>query len=105
MLSKIQDFKQKSCSEKGWIKEQNISKVQEEGMRKVTERIRNKDIVVFTSDKSSKHTVDTVDNYNAALNDHTKDDLIIGREQVKKIERQMNQQLGHFNKMFRVGET
>ena len=61
--------------------------------------------MVFTTDKSSKLTADSTTNYRNALDDHIKDDILIDKKKVKQIENQMNQHLGHFNKMFKVGSN
>ena len=47
--------------------------------------------------------MDSVQNYNTAMEEHTKDDEVILK--VIETERHMNQHLGHFNRMFRVGAT
>ena len=105
ILNKVREFKEKKCNNKGWIKKKNVSKSEEEGLKKVKERIKSKEIVVFSSDKSSKLTVDTVQNYTTAISEHAKDDTIVGKKKVQETERRMNQHLAHFNKMFRVGST
>ena len=62
-------------------------------------------MVVFQSDKSGKLTADTVENYNDALRKHTENDNEINENRVKEVEREMNQQLRQFNKMFSVGKA
>ena len=49
--------------------------------------------MVFSSDKSSKLTVDTVENYTKAILKHSKDDLVTEKKKVMEIERKMNQHL------------
>ena len=62
-------------------------------------------MVVFTTDKSAKLTVDSVANYMEALDKHSGDDVIIEDAKVKDIEKNMNQHLSQFNRMFNVGST
>ena len=44
------------------------------GLKKVTNRIRNKEVVVSKTDKSSKLCIDKVENYKEAVDDHTTND-------------------------------
>ena len=60
-------------------------------MKQIRERTKKKEIVVFNSDKSSKRTVDSVQNYTRAILEHTKDDKIVDRKKVQEVERQMIQ--------------
>ena len=62
-------------------------------------------MVVFCTDKSDHLTADSVQNYEKALHEHTKDDHKISLNDVRKIETKMNNHLKHFNKMFCVGAT
>ena len=105
LLRKVLEFKEKRCNEKGWLKEKNISKGQSDGLKEIGDKIKNKEIVVFTTDKSSRFTADSPSNYKNALNDHIKDDVIVNKKTVKQIETKMNQHLSHFNKMFKVGSN
>ena len=90
ILRKVSDYKEKKCNDKGWIRNGNISKEQASGLKQIKERMKNKEVVVFSSDKSSKLTVDTVENYTKAIMKHAKDDLITDKKKVMEIERKMN---------------
>ena len=105
MLMEVKRYKEKNCNSKGWIKEKNLSKQEEMGLLEVTEKIRNKEMVVFTSDKTGVFTADTVQNYGRALEEHTSGDTVISNKRVKDIEKKMNFHLKQLNKMFRVGST
>ena len=85
------------------MKNKNISKQKSLGLKQVTERIKNKELVVFTSDKTDQFTVDSVPNYMKAMDEHTRNDTVINNKKVRTIEVKMNHHLKQFNKMFRVG--
>jgi hypothetical protein len=67
--------------------------------------VKNKEMVVFCTDKSNKLAADSVTNYEKALEEHTKDDRKIDVKKVRQVEVEMNNQLKQFNKMFKVGST
>ena len=67
MLNKVQEYKEKHCNDKGWVKTKNIRKEEDEGLVKVRERIKGKEIVVFESDKTGHFTADSVQNYEESL--------------------------------------
>ena len=105
MLNKIREYRDKRCNKNGWVKERNISKTESEGIEEIKDKIKKKDIVVFTTDKSKRLTADSVENYSRALDDHVKNDTVIDEKKVRQLEVRMNQHLGHYNKMFKVGAT
>ena len=93
MMRKVREYIEKRCNRKGFIKDSNISKAKARGLKEVKEKIKSKEWVVFTSDKSGKLTADTVPNYTRALKEHTLGDTIIAENKVKTIEKEMNQHL------------
>ena len=102
LLRKVEEYKQKRCNKTGHIKESNLSRMEFEGLKEIKE---NKEMVVFSTDKSARLAADSIENYEAALHEHTKDDTKVGEKEVRKIENKMNNHLKYFNSMFRVGET
>ena len=103
LLETVSDYQRQHCDNKGKINNQNISKSEEKAIKDMKERIRNKEIVVFTTDKSGRFAVDTPKNYEEAVMNHTSNDEEIEVQRVKHIENRMNQHMKQFNKMFRVG--
>ena len=67
MLNKVQEYKEEHCNDKGWLKKYNISKAKSEGLKEVRDRVKQKEIVVFTTDKTGEFTVDTAAYYEEAL--------------------------------------
>ena len=105
MLNKVKEYKENKCNDKGWIKKANISKAEDEGLKKVRERVKEKEIVVFASDKTGHFTADTVPSYLDALNEHIENDTKVNEKKVRNIERKCNHHMKQFNRMFRVGAT
>ena len=105
LLRKVEEYKQKRCSKNGAIKKRNVSSAVFEGLKEISQKVKEKEMVVFCADKSGHLSVDSVNNYENALNEHTKDDIKINETEVRKIEAKMNNHLKQFNKMFCVGST
>jgi hypothetical protein len=62
-------------------------------------------VVVFTTDKSNKLSIDSTGNYLEAVMKHTEKDEKVGEDKVREIEKELNQHLSHLNKVFNIGET
>ena len=63
MLNKIHDYKDRNCNVKGFIKKGNISNDVSNGIKSIKARVRDKEIVVFATDKTGEFCVDTSENY------------------------------------------
>ena len=104
----MQNIKDKMLAEvniKGWLKKTNLSKEEKLGIEVIKEKTKNKELVVFTSDKSGRFTADSVENYTAALSEHVTGDTVINKKKVRDTEKNMNHHLKQFNRMFRVGSA
>ena len=95
----------KHCDNRGKIRDQNISEEEWKAVKEVKKKIKDKEIVVFTTDKSARFSVDKPNNYVEAVMSHTTNDAEIREDRVKQIELRMNQHMKQFNKMFMVGTT
>ena len=105
MLYKVKEYKENKCNSKGWIKKKNVSAAEDRGLKEIREKVKDKEYVVFKTDKSGKLSADTVQNYEETLQEHVQDDTKISAKKVRDLERKCNSHLKQFNKMFRVGET
>ena len=103
MLETVSEYQKKHCDRKGRIKKQNICKSEEKALKEVKEKVKKKEMVVFTTDKSGRFAADTPQNYEEAIMKHTQKDELVGKERVRQVEGKMNQHMKQFNKMFRVG--
>ena len=105
LMETVGEYQKKHCDKNGKIKRQNITRTEEKAMQEVKESIKKKEIVIFTTDKSSRFSVDTPENYEEAIMNHTRNDIQIEKEKIRNIENKMNQHMRIFNKMFRVGSN
>ena len=105
ILNKVKEYKENNCNDKGFIKNKNIDKVVEDGLKEVTEKVKQHEMVVFSTDKTGKFSVDTVENHQDALMEHVANDTKINRKKVRILEKKCNSHLKQFNRMFGVGSA
>ena len=103
MLDTVSEYKRLHCDKDGKIKEQNVTKAEEKAIKDIKKRITDREIVVSTTDKSGRFTVDTPENYEEAVMAHTVNDREVEKDRVRQVENRMNQHMKQFNKMFMVG--
>ena len=105
LMDTVREYKNLHCNNQGKFKENNLTKSETEGIKEIKKKIKDKEIVVFATDKSGRFSVDTPQNYEEAVMAHTTNDMEINCERVKRIEGKLNQHMRVFNKMFRVGSN
>ena len=105
LLNTVKDYKKLHCDGEGRFKETNLSKEETRGLKEIKAKVKRKEIVVFSTDKSGRFSIDTPENYVEAVKPHTANDEEIESEKVKKIETKVNQHMRQFNKMFQVGSA
>ena len=104
LLETVTKYQSQHCDDKGKIKNQNITQAEEKAIKDLKSKIIDKQIVISTTDKSGRFTLDTQNNYEEAVMLHTQKDKEIEKDRVKQIENRMNQHMKQFNKMFNVGQ-
>ena len=106
MLECVRRYKANNCNARGELKNHNLSKEERQGLKEIKKDIKEKKLVVFTTDKSGKFSVDSPENYEEAIRQHTSKDIEIDEdEKVKQIEDKINLHMRQFNKMFKVGSN
>ena len=106
LLNTLHTYMATNCDKKGEIKESNLEPQEKKQLKEIKKDIKEKKIVIFTTDKSGKFSVDSPANYEKAVLKHTEKDIEIKDEnKVKQIESKMNQHMRQFNKMFQVGKN
>ena len=83
----------------------NLTEDERQGIKELKALVTNKEAVIFKTDKTSKLSIDTLENYSEELKTHTRADKIINREESVKIENKMNQNLYCLNQIFNVGSS
>jgi hypothetical protein len=52
VLNKVREYKENNCNAQGFIKRSNITNAVSNGIKRIKERVKDKEIVVFTTDKT-----------------------------------------------------
>ena len=78
----------------------NLTEDEKKGIKELKAMVANKEAVIFKTDKTSKLSIDTLENYSEELKTHTVSDSVIDRDEVERIEKKMNQNLCCLNQIF-----
>ena len=105
LMETVREYKNENCDRRGNFKHHNLNNSDTEALKELKKEVRDKNIVVFSTDKSGKFAVDTPGNYREAVMRHTERDKEIDEKKVGQIEGQVNHHMRQFNKMFKVGAT
>ena len=103
LLMKTREYLDEFCDNKGRIKESNLSKEVRTGIKEIKCKIKAGEGVVFTTDKSSRLSMDSVENYNEALMKHVQGDSIADEKEVDKAELEMSRHSAQWAKMLKAG--
>ena len=80
----------------------NLTPDEIKGVKSLTNR---KDIVIAPTDKSSRFSVDTIDNYKTACQPHTQEDTPITDEEHKRLQKEMNAHSTFWARILRAGAS
>ena len=105
LMDTVREYKEEHCSKEGHFKEHNLNSQETKALKELKKEIKDRKIVVFTTDKSGKFAADTPSNYEEAVTKHTEKDIEIDEKKVRQVEGKINQHMRQFNKMFKVGST
>ena len=83
---------------------EDLTSNERKGLKSLTSRVKNKDIVILSTDKSGRHAVDTPENYRESVEPHIRNDIEIDREEHDRSETIMNAHAYTWLKILRTGE-
>ena len=98
------DYKEKFCDKEG-KQPTNLTPIQEKGLKRLQKRIREKEIVVMMTDKSSKFAVTTMEEYLKLGEQHTGKDKEITRQEITEREKILNGHSSMWIKMWGISEA
>ena len=81
--------------------QQNLTKQEKEGIRSIQKR---EDVVVYQTDKSSRFSIDSKNNYVEACGKHTRNDEVIDEKEYDRIISDMNAHAIMWAKILKAGE-
>ena len=83
----------------------NLTKSELAGMKSLQKRVQNNEIIITETDKSRKFCVMTVEQYYSAGQKHTKNDMKVSCDQVKSIQKFVNDHSAWLRKIFGLGAS
>ena len=105
LLQVAAKYIEENCDDKGVVKESNYTEQERKGIKKIKQRIKDKEIVVRPTDKSHKLCVCTWTNYLEQGKSHTEKDRKVTWGEVESMVRVCNSTARALTKIFRVGES
>ena len=66
-MRKVEEYKEKRCNNHGFVKKNNISRAEADGLKEIKKKIKNKEMVVFCTDKSNKLAADSIRNFETSF--------------------------------------
>jgi hypothetical protein len=81
----------------------NLDKSEKEGLRSLVQKVKNKEVVVFQTDKSSRLSVDSPENYREASIVHVEHDVVIDESEARSIERELSAHSEAWSRILCVG--
>ena len=94
------------CDPRGVFKEgMNLTETERAGLDEIKEGIRNKDWMIYTSDKSGKVVLDTKENFLKCMKEHYEGDQVVTPDQLRKAEKNINDHAKAWRRILSVGES
>ena len=78
LLDVVEEYINEKCDEKGQVKESNFYEQERIGVKKLSKRVKEKEIVIRPTDKSHKLSISSMDNYIEQGKPHTEGDRRVG---------------------------
>ena len=75
------------------------------GLKSLKKRVQNNELVITETDKSRRFCVMKYDQYFNAGHKHTKNDMIVTDEQVKSLQKVVNEHTVWLRKIFKMGAS
>ena len=104
IMNVIKNFKIEKCNKRNEQKP-NLSREESAGLKSLQKRIKDEEIVVLRTDKSSKLAVTDLETYIEMGKKHTKNDKVINMDEVKEREKIVNGHSAMLIKITGMGST
>ena len=85
------------------LESSNLLRSEKRGLQSLQQKVREGEVVVFETDKSSRFSVDTIDNYKDICNVHMKDDEIVSLNEYDRVEKRHSAHAIMWARMLRAG--
>ena len=85
----FREYVKEKCGRNG-EQERNLTEDEQDGLKRITKRRDEKEVVIMKTDKSGKFTVATTEKYIEMGMGHVRDDKEVTREEIRGIEWVLN---------------
>ena len=105
VMEETEEWIKKNCDDKGNQAKTNVSPAMRLGIKRVKERVEKGEVVVVPTDKSGKFAIMPLDVYEEMGRVHTEGATIINESELSDLQRELNNHVKMFTKVFNVGVT
>ena len=102
IMKTFKSYKEQKCNEKG-EQASNLTRQELRGLRKLKKRVKEKEILILKTDKSGKLMPINREFYEKMGREKCKEDQKLERDDVKRIERRLNDEARFWTKMLNSG--
>ena len=102
--AEFKNFMDEKCK-KGGQQRSNLTKNQQAGLKSLTERVKNGEIIVVPTDKSGRFAIMSRRAYEAAGMVHVKNDVKVGWAELREAQTRLNGHVAMMAKIFRMGKS
>ena len=103
LMNVAKDYIEKNCDEKGNIKNSNFDKQKTQDLKNIKKRLDKDDLTIYTTDKTGKFVIDSLENVKHKMEKHIKSDKIVTKKQIKKVENHINQKTKRWIHILNIG--
>ena len=102
LVGMFRNYVSKNCT-KGGQQKANLTKNQAQGLKSLKTRVKNGEVVIVPTDKSGNLAIMSRNSYMEAGMVHTAKDRLVGMEEVKMAQKELNGHISMLIKAFKIG--
>ena len=97
-------YREKHCDKSGNILKNNLNVKQLKSIKELKTKMNSESLVCYKTDKTGKFAIDTIENYSAKMEKHTKNDVDITEKKITTIENILNEHMEYWIGFTKAGE-
>ena len=105
LLDETRKHLKKEYDEKGRPKENNITPQEVKGLKAAKDITEDGSVIIRPTDKTSKHCIDSSENYARKMEEHIKNDPVITEKEKERCVRECNGHASFWRRMVNLGEA
>ena len=105
LRNKLKGITEEYVSSSNGARLSNLKEAEKEGLRSVTRKIKDKELVVYQTDKSNRLSVDTPENYKRASLVHVEHDAQISEFEAEGIEKDISAHSEAWSRILGIGSN